>query len=68
MGGETLGPEKALCPSVEECQSQEAGVGGMVSRQRGQGIGSFQRGNQERGRHLKCKQSKYLIKRKKSGM
>jgi hypothetical protein len=23
---------KALCPSVGECQSQEAGVGGLVSR------------------------------------
>ena len=34
----------------------------------GAGIGSFQRGNQERGQHLKCKQSKYLMKRKKSGM
>jgi hypothetical protein len=23
MGGEALGPEKALCPSIEECQDQE---------------------------------------------
>jgi hypothetical protein len=35
MGGEALGPVKALCPSVEECQGQEAGVGGLVSRGRG---------------------------------
>jgi hypothetical protein len=23
MGGEALGPEKALCPSIGECQDQE---------------------------------------------
>jgi hypothetical protein len=33
--GEVLGPGKALCPSVEECQGQEAGVGKLVSRGRG---------------------------------
>jgi hypothetical protein len=27
MEGETLGSVKALCPSVGECQGQEAGVG-----------------------------------------
>jgi hypothetical protein len=35
-------------------QGQEAGVGGLVSRGRGEGIGGFQRGNQEK-EHLKCK-------------
>ena len=49
MGGEALGPVKALCPSVGECQGQEAGVGGLVSRRRGDGIGGFRRINQERG-------------------
>jgi hypothetical protein len=49
MGGETLGPVKALCPSVGECQGQELGVGGMMSRGSGEGIVDFQRGNQERG-------------------
>jgi hypothetical protein len=39
MGEKTLGPVKALCPSVGECQGQEAGVGGLVSRGRGQGMG-----------------------------
>ena len=34
MGGEALGTVKALCPSVRECQGQEAGVGGLVSRRR----------------------------------
>ena len=27
-GGEVLGPVKALCPSVGECEGEEAGVGG----------------------------------------
>jgi hypothetical protein len=27
---------KAVCPSVGECQNQEAGVGGLVSRGRGE--------------------------------
>jgi hypothetical protein len=30
MGGEALGPVKVLCPTIGECQDQEAGVGGMV--------------------------------------
>jgi hypothetical protein len=34
MGGETLCPMKALCPSVGEYQGQESGVGGLVSRRR----------------------------------
>jgi hypothetical protein len=37
MGEEALGPVKALCSSVGECQGQEAGVGGLVSRGRGEG-------------------------------
>jgi hypothetical protein len=55
MGGKSLGPVKVLCPSIGECQGQEAGVSGLVSRRRGRGIGGFQRGNQERGYYLKCK-------------
>jgi hypothetical protein len=38
MGGEALGPVKALCLSVRDCQGQEAGVGGLVSRGSGEGI------------------------------
>jgi hypothetical protein len=49
MGGEALGHVKALCPSIGECQDQEAGVGGLVSRGKGDEIGGFQRGNKERG-------------------
>jgi hypothetical protein len=30
MGGEALGPLKVLCPSIGECQDQEAGAGGLV--------------------------------------
>jgi hypothetical protein len=40
---------KAQCPSVGEFQDREAGVGRLVSRGRGDGIGGFWRGNQERG-------------------
>jgi hypothetical protein len=39
MGEEVLCPMKALCPSVRECQGQEAGVGGLVSRGSGDRIG-----------------------------
>jgi hypothetical protein len=41
MGTEALGPVKVLCPSVRECQGQEAGVGGLESRGRGESIGGF---------------------------
>ena len=44
MGGEALGPVKVLCPSVGECQGQEAGVDGLGSRGRGKRIGDFRRG------------------------
>jgi hypothetical protein len=49
MQGEALGPVKTQFPSVGECQDKEAGVGGLVSRGRGDGIGGFQRGNEECG-------------------
>jgi hypothetical protein len=41
MGGEALGPVKSLCPSLGECQGQEAGMGRLVSRGRGEEIGDF---------------------------
>ena len=47
MGREALGPVKVLCPSIGECQGQEAGVCGGVFVSRG--IGDFQRVNKERG-------------------
>jgi hypothetical protein len=37
MGGEALGPVKAQCPSLGECQGQEVGVGGLGSRGREEG-------------------------------
>jgi hypothetical protein len=37
--GEALGPVKALCPSVGECQGQEVRVGELVSRGREEGVG-----------------------------
>jgi hypothetical protein len=61
MEGETLGPVKAQCPSVGECQGREVGVGRWVreyphrSRGRGEEIGCFHRGNWEKGQHLKGK-------------
>ena len=42
MGREVVGPVKGQCPSVGECQDREAGVGRLVSRKRGNGIGNFQ--------------------------
>jgi hypothetical protein len=45
MGGEALGLVKVLCSSIGKYQGQEAGVGGMESREREEGVGDFQRGN-----------------------
>jgi hypothetical protein len=49
MGGKALGPVKVLCPSVGECQGQEAGVGGLVSRGRWEEVGDFRGVGKERG-------------------
>ena len=46
MGGEALDPGKVLCPNVGECQGQEAGVGGLVSR--GKGDRGFLEGKPEK--------------------
>jgi hypothetical protein len=35
--------------SVGECQGHEAAMDGLENRARGEGIGDFQRGKQERG-------------------
>ena len=35
---------KALCPIVGECQNREAGVGRLLIRRRGDGIGGFSEG------------------------
>ena len=44
MRGETLGPVKAQCPSVGDCQDREVGVGGLVIRRRGMGMGGRSEG------------------------
>ena len=44
MRGEALGLVNARCPSVGECQDREAGVGRLVSRGSGDGIGGFLEG------------------------
>jgi hypothetical protein len=54
MGGEALGPVKAQCTSVWECQSGEAGVGGggrstLIEAGGGGMVWGFCRGNQEKG-------------------
>ena len=49
MGGEALGPVKALCPSIGECQGQEMGVSGLMNRVgRGRGRG-FSEGKPGKG-------------------
>jgi hypothetical protein len=47
IGGEDLGPVKARCLRVGECQNGKAGVSRCVGE--GNAIGDFWRGNQERG-------------------
>ena len=50
MGGEALGPVRALCPSVGECQGRDAEVGRWVEehpqrrRGKGNGTGGFHKG------------------------
>jgi hypothetical protein len=50
--GEALGPVKALCPTVEKCQYQEAGVGGLVSKGSEKGIGGFLGGETRKGNNI----------------
>jgi hypothetical protein len=40
---------KVLCPSIGKCQGQEAGVGGLGSRGRGERIGGFSEGKLGKG-------------------
>jgi hypothetical protein len=47
MGEEALGPVKVLCPSIGECQGQEAG--GLVSRGRWGGGRRFSEGKPGKG-------------------
>jgi hypothetical protein len=39
MGGEDLGLVKIIYPSTGECQVQEVGVSGLVSKGNGEGVG-----------------------------
>jgi hypothetical protein len=43
-------PVKALCPSIGECQGQEVGVGGLMSRGRGEGGGEREFSEQKPGK------------------
>ena len=49
--GEALCPMKGLCSSVGECQGQKVGVGGLVSRGKGEvrGAGCFSEGKPGKG-------------------
>jgi hypothetical protein len=47
MGGKALDAEKVICPSIGECQPQETGVGGFVSRERREEIGDGGGGGSE---------------------
>jgi hypothetical protein len=49
MGGEALSPVKVLFPCIGECQDQEAGVGGLVSRERSEGNRGFSEGKLGKG-------------------
>ena len=51
MGEEALGPVKALCPNIGECQDQEAGVCRLMSRGREHGIGGI-RGETRKGDNI----------------
>ena len=51
MGREALGPVKVLCPSIGECQGQEAGMGGFWSRGRERGQEIF-RGETRKGDNI----------------
>jgi hypothetical protein len=55
MGGEALGPVKALCPSVKEMPGSENRCGQVGEREEGEWIGGFQRVKKERGQYLKYK-------------
>jgi hypothetical protein len=48
--GFSLGSALGQVPSVEECQGQKAGVGGLVSRGLGEGIGEGIFGGETRNR------------------
>jgi hypothetical protein len=49
MVGEALGPLKARCPSVGECQDRETGWWFGEPGVGGNELGWFWRGNEERG-------------------
>jgi hypothetical protein len=49
MGGEALVSVNVLCRSTGECQSQESGMGVLVSRGRGEGDREFSEGKPGKG-------------------
>jgi hypothetical protein len=55
MRGETLGLVKAKCFSVGECQDREAGVGRLVSKEMGYGMGGSVEGKGGKGTEFAMK-------------
>ena len=49
MGEEALDPVKVLCPSIGECQGQEAGCAWVGEQGEGEGIGYFQEDTRKGG-------------------
>jgi hypothetical protein len=49
MEREALGPVKAQCPSVGECQDRQARMGRLMSRWRRDGIGWVSESKQGKG-------------------
>jgi hypothetical protein len=45
---EDLGPVKVLCPSIGECEGQEAGVGGLWNKGRRKGMAEVLFGGETR--------------------
>ena len=52
MGGEPLGPVKVVCPNIGNLQGQEEGVGGLVSRGRGERDRGFSKGKLGMGNNI----------------
>ena len=49
MGREALGFVKIICPSIGECQGQEAGSGWVGEQGEGEGIGYFEEDTRKGG-------------------
>jgi hypothetical protein len=60
VGGEAFDSVKVLCPNIGECQSQEEGMDGLMSRGRDSGVSEGKLG---KGITLKFNKRKHIIKK-----